>query len=94
MRTDLSDIAKHLILLLRDKSAALNFDELREQLPDADFQWIVAELMMLWRSRVVRRGVDTKTGRVVYWLNDVNPNRHIQEEVDPLLPRPQEDHHV
>ena len=94
MRTDLSQIAKHLVLLLPDKSYPLNFDEIHEQLPDADFQGIVAELMMIGRARVVRRGVDVKAGRVVYWLNDAYGNRHIQEAVNPPFPCTQEDCYV
>lgn len=94
MRTDLSDIAKHLILLFRDKSAALNFDEIRKQLPDADFQGIITELMMLWRSDIVRRGVDAETGRVVYWLSDVTQHRHIEEERNPQIVFTQGPHHA
>src|SRR5258707_4329791 len=70
MRTDLSPIAQHLILLFSAHAGHLTAAEVRRQLPDADEMEFYRELQMLVRTGIVRRDFETATSELVYWFAD------------------------
>lgn len=75
MRTDLSPIAQHLILILNECVNHMSAKQLRAKLPDADEMSFYNDLLMLVRTGVFNRGYDTKSGELVYWLAScVRPN--------------------
>lgn len=68
MRTDLSDIAKHLVELLA-ASAYLTWTDICQALPDGDQPAISRELDQLARARVVLKGITAAAPfDSAYWL--------------------------
>ncbi|CAG4906327.1 hypothetical protein [Paraburkholderia saeva] len=75
MRTNLSPIAQHLILILNECVTCMTAKQLRAKLPDADEMTFYKELQMLVSTEVFRRGLETKSGELAYWLTaNVRPN--------------------
>jgi hypothetical protein len=69
MRTDLSDIGKHLVGML-SQSVYLTTTNIAEALPHADAEAVGVEMDMLIRSGVVTRGFvrHSEPLDVAYWL--------------------------
>jgi hypothetical protein len=72
MRTDLSDIAKHLIALMSD-SPYVNLAEIYVRLPDADATRVNIELRLLIKAGLVAHGRRKSTRESVYWLLESTP---------------------
>jgi hypothetical protein len=72
MRTDLSDIAKHLIALMSE-SAYVSLDQIYARLPDADATRVNIELCLLVKSGLVAHGRRAYMHESVYWLLERAP---------------------
>lgn len=68
MPTNLSPIARHLILIFGSCSHCLSVMQIREQFPDADEPRVYHELLALHRAGIVHRGLAAGTRQVVYWF--------------------------